>query len=105
MPSSIEDFYSYDCNIEAICPYQTDCYHTFTWHRDDNVVIIAGYDPEDDPATDWFCHCGHYETGGFHCTECGGQPPWGCDCSQCTVEMVEAEEDEYEYDRFWEPEV
>ena len=28
----------------------------------------------------WICTCGHYEEGGCHCSGCGGEAPWGCDC-------------------------
>lgn len=31
----------------------------------------------------WLCGCGHYEESGLHCSHCGAQPPWGCDCSFC----------------------
>ncbi|KAA3644534.1 MAG: hypothetical protein DWQ07_14030 [Chloroflexi bacterium] len=31
----------------------------------------------------WLCVCGHYEESDFHCSRCGAEPPWGCDCSYC----------------------
>lgn len=36
---------------------------------------------EADDAQKWICVCGHYEESGLHCSNCGHQPPWGCDCS------------------------
>ena len=88
-------------NIEAVCPYygQGD-YTVFTWYRDeDGVAIVSGYDPENAPETDWLCHCGHYETGGFHCTQCGAEPPWGYDCDLLHDDYDERELMEH-YDGF-----
>lgn len=70
-------------NIEAVCPYylpESQC--TFTWHRDERgVAIVSGYDPEDDPGAHWLCDCGNFITDGCcHCTNCGAEAPWGCDC-------------------------
>lgn len=31
----------------------------------------------------WLCPCGHWEDSDFHCSHCGREPPWGCDCSDC----------------------
>lgn len=31
---------------------------------------------------DWLCPCGHYQEDGNHCSECGLEPPWGCDCGE-----------------------
>lgn len=42
----------------------------------------------------WMCSCGHYEESGFHCAECGNEPPWGCDCSFCN----DFDEDEEDFD-------
>lgn len=82
--SDIDSFYSYECNIEAVCPYQTDFYWTFNWYRDERgLAIIEGYDPEDDPDIHWLCACGHYVTWGGHCDSCGIDAPWGCDCGEC----------------------
>lgn len=70
-----------NCNIEAVCPYY-DCenQHAFTWCRDERgMAIVSGYDPENDLSTDWLCWCGHYETGGDRCSNCGNEPPWGSD--------------------------
>lgn len=69
-------------NIEAVCPdYCAESQCSFTWKRDERgVAIISGYNPENDPDVHWMCHCGHYETGGGHCTNCGNDAPWGCDC-------------------------
>lgn len=81
--SDYSDFYNLmgdNFNIEAVCPdYLPESQCVFTWHRDERgVAVVSGYDPEQDPTTDWLCHCGHYETGGCCCTNCGNEPPWGC---------------------------
>ena len=70
-----------NCNIEAVCPhYDPENQHAFTWRRDERgVAIVSGYDPENDLLTDWLCWCGHYETGGGRCTNCGNDAPWGAD--------------------------
>ena len=44
----------------------------------------------------WICPCGHYEESDFHCSVCGNQPPWGCDCSTCHDRALENEEPEYD---------
>lgn len=31
----------------------------------------------------WLCVCGHYEESDLHCSLCGTEPPWGCDCDFC----------------------
>lgn len=59
----------------------------------------------------WLCGCGHYEESGFHCSHCGAQPPYGCDCSTCQDSEREYEEDffdensgfEFSNDPFYEP--
>lgn len=68
-------------NIEAVCPYyDPENQHAFTWRRnEDGIAIVSGYDPENDPSTDWLCWCGHYETGGGRCTNCDSDAPWGAD--------------------------
>lgn len=38
---------------------------------------------QDDTFEGWICVCGHYEETPYHCSYCGAEPPWGCDCSQC----------------------
>ena len=81
------DFYNllgHNFNIEAVCPdYLPESQRVFTWYRDERgVAIISGYDPENDLSTDWLCDCGHYETSGFHCSQCGAEPLWGCDCGE-----------------------
>lgn len=69
-------------NIEAVCPdYLPDCQHSFTWRRDeDGIAIVSGYEPDEDERNWWLCECGNFETSGFHCSDCGAEPPWGCDC-------------------------
>lgn len=68
-------------NIEAVCPnYLPECQHSFTWHRDeDGIAVVSGYEPDLDERNWWLCVCGHFETSGFHCSDCGAEPPWGCD--------------------------
>jgi hypothetical protein len=77
-------------NIEAVRPgYMPECQHAFTWYRDkEGVAIVSGYDPEFDPDVHWLCWCGHFETGGGRCTNCGNDAPWGGD---------DGYEDEYDY--------
>ena len=53
--------------------------------------LIGGKDGEDE-LNDWLCVCGHYETSGLHCSCCGYEPPWGCDCS-----LHDEEDDEEDY--------
>lgn len=81
-----------NCNIEAVCPYympESQC--GFTWRRDERgVAIVSGYDPENDLDVHWLCWCGHYETGGGRCTNCGNDAPWGADGYD--------DEDEYDSD-------
>ena len=48
---------------------------------------------EEDDFEGWLCTCGHWEDSFFHCTHCGRQPPWGCDCSQCDEPDYEDEDD------------
>lgn len=40
-------------------------------------------DDESGAGEGWLCDCGNFQEDGWHCTNCGAQPPWGCDCSQC----------------------
>lgn len=42
----------------------------------------------------WLCNCGHWEDEPLHCSCCGAEPPWGCDCSFCD-EARHAGDDEY----------
>src|SRR5688572_6112823 len=46
----------------------------------------------------WMCGCGHYEESGLHCSVCGAEPPWGCDCSFCNDKYWRDEEEEFEVD-------
>lgn len=84
--------YGDNFNPDAVCPhYLPEYQYTFTWYRnDDGIPVLSGYDPEDDLATDWLCVCGHFETAGGHCSHCGAEPPWGCDCGMHD-----------EYDEYW----
>jgi len=29
---------------------------------------------------DWVCRCGDFHQGNCHCSRCGQEAPWGCDC-------------------------
>lgn len=40
----------------------------------------------------WLCVCGHYEETDFHCSSCGHEPPWGCNCPFCEKEEVDETE-------------
>lgn len=51
----------------------------------------------DDVDNHWMCGCGHYEESGWHCSVCGAEPPWGCDCSFCNDERLDYEEDDVIY--------
>lgn len=75
-------YYGDNFNPDAVCPhYLPESQCTFTWYRNEyGFPVLSGYDPEEDLSTDWLCVCGHYETGGGHCSCCGAEPPWGCDC-------------------------
>lgn len=42
-----------------------------------------------DPDMGWLCDCGHWEESGWHCSYCGAEPPWGCDCSDCEERDLE----------------
>lgn len=30
----------------------------------------------------WMCVCGNWEETDMHCSHCGAEPPWGCDCGE-----------------------
>lgn len=47
-------------------------------------------DDETIEPTGWICDCGHWQDNDMHCSVCGAQPPWGCDCSQCQMEGEES---------------
>lgn len=49
--------------------------------------------PDCDCSQHWLCMCGNYIEDGLHCDECGGEPPWGCDCSMHDAE----DEDDFSY--------
>ena len=49
--------------------------------------LITSLPPDDDESwasesDSWLCACGHYEESPFHCSHCGAEPPWGCDCDE-----------------------
>lgn len=50
---------------------------------------------EYEPSLEWLCHCGHFEDSGLHCSRCGEEPPWGCDCSFCDERYYSNDEDEW----------
>lgn len=37
------------------------------------------HDEFEDPES-WFCSCGSFNDHYWHCSSCGAEPPWGCDC-------------------------
>lgn len=41
----------------------------------------------------WLCVCGHFEESDLHCSCCGAEPPWRCDCDLCKVEAEPIEDD------------
>lgn len=47
----------------------------------------------------WLCpSCGVYTEGECHCSNCGGQAPWGCDCGlRDDIELRDEDEQELEY--------
>jgi hypothetical protein len=46
----------------------------------------------------WLCNCGHYQEDGLHCSNCGAEPPWGCDCSFCDDVRSRMSDDEWAED-------
>jgi hypothetical protein len=44
----------------------------------------------------WLCVCGHFEESEFHCSNCGAEPPWGCDCGE-HVEYEDEDDEDYLY--------
>jgi hypothetical protein len=51
-----------------------------------------------EPLPGWVCSCGHYQEDNFHCSKCGNEPPWGCDCCYCEDRYLEAApEDEIDF--------
>jgi hypothetical protein len=55
--------------------------------------VTGEYDPDEEYA--WICTCGNYEESAFHCSLCGAEPPWGCDCGACS-DPCDWEEGDYE---------
>ena len=49
----------------------------------------------------WLCRCGHWQDDGLHCSCCGNEPPWGCDCGFCNERGHEDDEEDY-YPGPWE---
>ena len=50
----------------------------------------------DSETTEWLCTCGHFQPNGWHCGNCGNQPPWGCDCSDCSYSDPDEDEDYFQ---------
>lgn len=50
-----------------------ECGHLCKEH--DATCPECGYAPNA-----WLCSCGAYIEGKCHCSHCGAQAPWGCDC-------------------------
>lgn len=53
--------------------------------------------PAPTPDMAWLCWCGNYEESGLHCSCCGNQPPWGCDCALCDDERYSDVDDGDDY--------
>ena len=49
----------------------------------------------------WLCVCGHYQEDDLHCSYCGAEPPWGCDCSFCDERAHEDRLTEMEWLAAW----
>lgn len=62
---------------------------------DMRAALVAKWEKEDaaDDGPTWLCACGHYEESGSHCSHCGAQPPWGCDCSQCQDAEIDPDDE------------
>ncbi len=52
---------------------------------------------EDEFKYHWMCRCGQYIESEFHCSFCGNEPPWGCDCSFCNDPYEDGDGDNYDY--------
>ena len=52
---------------------------------------------EPDVIEGWLCLCGHWEETDLHCSSCGNEPPWGCDCDVCNEDR-DSEGEDWEYD-------
>jgi hypothetical protein len=48
----------------------------------------------------WLCVCGHFEESDLHCSCCGAEPPWGCDCDFCANRKQPEEIDVIELNSF-----
>lgn len=87
---------------EASAVYGQDCWyvckHCSAWVEAEYVWALeeaAEVELDDqDEATGWLCGCGNFQDDGFHCDECLAEPPWGCDCSFCDVDVGEDFEDD-----------
>lgn len=55
---------------------------------------ILNADDSDVPG--WLCICGHWQDDDFHCSVCGGEPPWGCPCDMCQSAGWDDEFDGYD---------
>lgn len=52
------------------------CYECGALNKDDESLCKeCGYAPNA-----WLCSCGAYIEEACHCSNCGQQAPWGCDC-------------------------
>lgn len=63
--------------MEMPCPF---CGASFS------TQIFQEEELKDDAYDDsecFVCPCGNYIEDGYHCENCGAEPPWGCPCSFC----------------------
>jgi len=40
----------------------------------------------------WLCLCGNWQEDEFHCSVCGSEPPWGCDCSDHDDDYIDSDD-------------
>lgn len=45
-----------------------------------SVCMFAGMPDVDSDPEGWMCVCGNWQDSDRHCSMCGCEPPWGCDC-------------------------
>lgn len=60
---------------------------------DESLCKECGYAPDA-----WLCSCGTYIEKACHCSNCGGQAPWGCDCGLRDDIELRDEDDAFVYD-------
>lgn len=63
--------------------------------EDENLMKYPIESIENKEHTDnsgWLCQCGNWQETDFHCSLCGSEPPWGCDCSTCLDKAIDDSE-------------